>query len=70
MPFSRVDTYVRNDGRWRLLSMAALNVPRLPEPARTDSEIYSEYAGTQVTSPELQVVVTREGARFFTTRAS
>jgi len=59
----RLDTYVRIDGVWRLLSMAVAEAASWPEPAVVDPRLYAEYAGTYELSPETRVVVTVEGGR-------
>lgn len=54
----RVDSYVRLNGEWRLLSMAIMEVPSWPDVATIDPKLYSEYAGTYEVSKEILVIVT------------
>ena len=61
----RVDTYVRLNGEWKLLSMAAILLPPWPATVRVDPKTYGEYEGTYGATTEIQVVVTREGDRLF-----
>ncbi|HRC86706.1 MAG TPA: DUF4440 domain-containing protein [Thermoanaerobaculia bacterium] len=61
----RVDTYIRQGGAWRLLSMAVTPQPSWPKPATVDAKLYEDYAGTYQISPSLQAVVTVEGGRLF-----
>jgi hypothetical protein len=59
----RLDTYVRLDGTWRLLSMAVIEVPSWPEVAAVDPQIYSEYAGVYRLSPTISIVITQDSGR-------
>jgi Domain of unknown function (DUF4440)/Domain of unknown function (DUF3471) len=57
----RLDTYVRIDRRWRLLSMAAAEPPSWPDVATVDPAVYADYVGTYRMSPTTMIVVTNEG---------
>jgi Domain of unknown function (DUF4440) len=56
----RIDTYVRRDDEWRLLSMSIVEVPSWPDVATIDPQLYSEYTGTYQLSPDVFVIVTNE----------
>ena len=56
----RLDTYVRIEGAWRLLSMAVAEQPSWPEVATIDPKRLAEYAGTYRLSPTMSMVVTYE----------
>jgi len=56
----RIDSYVRLNGQWRLLSMAMMEVPSWPDVAAVDPKLYSEYAGTYELAKDIVVVVTNE----------
>jgi hypothetical protein len=43
---SRLDTYVRVDGAWRLLSMAAIEAVSWPDVATIDARVLQDYVGT------------------------
>jgi ketosteroid isomerase-like protein len=57
----RLDTYVRRDGGWRLLSMAIVEAPSWPDVAAIDGRLLDEYAGTYRVAPAVDVVITNEG---------
>lgn len=57
---SRLDTYVRIAGAWRLLSMAIVEAPSWPDVAAIDARLLDDYAGTYRLSPDIVVVVTNE----------
>jgi hypothetical protein len=57
----RLDTYVRIDGRWRLLSMAAAEPPSWPDVATVDPAVYADYVGTYRMTPTTMIVITNEG---------
>ena len=59
----RLETYLRLEGTWRLLSMAIAETPSWPEVATIDPRLYSEYAGTYRLTPETLIVVTNEAGR-------
>lgn len=59
----RLDTYVRIDGTWRLLSMAVAEPPSWPDVAVIDPRLYAEYAGIYELSPDTRVVITNERGR-------
>jgi hypothetical protein len=61
----RLDTYVRIDGRWRLLSMAIAEPPSWPDVAAIDSRLYAAYAGVYQLSPETSIVVTEANGHLF-----
>lgn len=56
----RLETYVRINGAWRLLSMAAAHAPSWPDVAVIDPKLYSEYAGTYQLTPGTLIVITNE----------
>ena len=60
---TRVDTYVRKGGAWRLLSMAAADVATWPDAAAVDPRLLDEYAGTYQMSLGYLIVVTHEAGR-------
>jgi hypothetical protein len=59
--WKHVDTYVRINGEWRLLSMALAAPPSWPEVAAIDPHFYSDYVGTYQLSPDVHVRITYEG---------
>src|SRR5262245_6434406 len=57
---TRVDTYARIEGSWRLLSMAAADVVTWPDVAALDPRLLNDYAGTYEMSPGYLIVITNE----------
>lgn len=62
----RIDTYVRIDGAWRLLSMSIVEPPTWPDVATIDPQLYSDYTGTYQVSAGIFVVVTNEAGHLMT----
>jgi ketosteroid isomerase-like protein len=58
---SRVDTYVRLDGAWRLLSMAVVEAVSWPDVATVDAKVLQEYAGTYRVSAGIAVEIGVQG---------
>ncbi len=65
LPLIHLDTYTRRDGEWKLLSMAALDVPSWPDVAKINAKLYAEYAGTYEIAPEATLTVTSEHGHLF-----
>jgi hypothetical protein len=61
----RLDTYVRIDGSWRLVSMAIAETPSWPEVASIDATLLGAYAGVYELSPDVSIVVTTADGRLF-----
>jgi hypothetical protein len=61
----RLDTYVRVDREWRLLSMAIAEPPSWPDVVAIDPRLYAEYAGVYELSPETSIVVTHANGHLF-----
>lgn len=57
----RLDTYLRVEGQWRVLSMAISEPPQWPQIVQVDPRLFDEYAGTYQLDPTTSVVVTHEG---------
>jgi hypothetical protein len=54
---SRVDTYVRLDGAWRLLSMVVIEMASWPEVAAIEPRVLQDYAGTYRVSRDIVVEI-------------
>lgn len=65
LPLIHLDTYTRTDGEWKLLSMAAVDVPSWPDVAKISARLYAEYAGTYEIAPDATLKVTNENGRLF-----
>jgi hypothetical protein len=59
----RLDTYVRQKGKWRLLSMGIAVSPNWPEVAKIDTRVYQDYVGIYQFSPTTQIVISEENGR-------
>jgi hypothetical protein len=59
----RLDTYVRLDGVWRLLSIAVAEPPGWPDVAAVDPTVYAEYAGIYQLSADTSITVTHDDRR-------
>ncbi len=57
---THLDTYVRRNGDWRLLSMAVAKLPASPSIAKIDPKLYLEFVGTYETAPGEQGTITFE----------
>ncbi len=56
----RVDTYIKIDNSWRLLSMSVAVPPTWPDVAVIDTSVYREYAGTYELTPQIQIAISNE----------
>jgi hypothetical protein len=56
----RLDTYVRQKGKWLLLSMSIAVSPSWPEVAKIDTRVYQDYVGTYQFSPTAQILISEE----------
>jgi len=66
---SRLDTYVRLEGTWRLLSMAVIEAVSWPDVAVVDARVLQEYAGTYHLSPTLGIEIAVSGDHLVQTMA-
>jgi ketosteroid isomerase-like protein len=63
--FRSTDTYVRRDGRWKLLASQVMVIPDERKTAAVDPALYDDYVGLYQLSPTVRYQVTREGNRLF-----
>jgi hypothetical protein len=61
----RLDTYVRIDRAWRLLSMAIAEPPSWPDVATIDPQLFAAYAGVYELSPETSIIVTQANGHLY-----
>jgi hypothetical protein len=59
-PSSRLESYVRLDGSWRLLTAAIADVPSWPEALALDAETLSAYVGDYAFSSSTRVTISVE----------
>ncbi len=57
----RLDSYVRRDGRWRLLTMAVTEPPQWPDPVVLPASTLDELVGRYRLGPDAYVDVARAG---------
>ena len=63
--FRSTDTYLRRDGRWKLIASQIMVIPDQRKTAVVDPALYDDYAGVYELSPSVRYQVTREGNRLF-----
>ena len=61
--FRSTDTYLRRDGRWRLIALQLQVLPSELEPVAIDPKLLDAYVGRYRLAPEVVYTVTREGNR-------
>ena len=61
--FHSTDTYLRRDGRWRLIALQVQVLPSELEPVAVDPKIFDAYVGRYQLASDTVYVVTREGNR-------
>lgn len=61
--FRSTDTYLRRDGRWRLIASQLQVLPSELEPVAVDPKLFDAYVGRYQLAPEVVYTVTREGNR-------
>jgi len=62
---NHLDSYARENGKWKLLSMAVADLPAWPDVARVSAKLLSEYAGIYQIAPDMLLKVTIENGRLF-----
>lgn len=60
---ARLDVYVRQGGRWRLLTMTAARIPPAPQALQVNAAVLAEYAGRYRFAPTIVSNVRVEGDR-------
>src|SRR5262249_2110171 len=60
---ARLDVYVRQGGRWRLLTMTAARIPQAPETIAMSAQRLAEYVGVYRFAPDIVSTVRLDGAR-------
>ncbi len=60
---ARTDVYVRQRGRWRLLTMTAVTIPQPPARVDMSAEALAQYAGVYRFAPEIVSTVRLDGVR-------
>lgn len=60
---ARLDVYVRQGGRWRLLTMTAARVPQAPQAISVSPETLAQYVGVYRFAPNITSTVRIDGAR-------
>ena len=61
--FRSTDTYLRRDGRWRLIATQLQVLPGELEPVAVDPKLFDAYVGRYQLAPDVVYTVTREGNR-------
>lgn len=60
---ARLDVYVRQGGRWRLLTMTAARIPQAPPSIEVSAAVLADYAGLYRFAPEIVSTVRLDGGR-------
>jgi hypothetical protein len=61
--FHSTDTYLKRDGRWRVIALQLQVLPSELEPVSVDPKLFDAYVGRYQLAPDVVYVVTREGNR-------
>jgi len=61
--FHSTDTYLKRDGRWRMIAAQVQVLPSELEPVAVDPKIFDAYVGRYQLAPDVVYIVTREGNR-------
>jgi len=62
---NHLDSYTRENGRWKLVAMAVADLPTWPDVVKVGVKLLSEYAGTYQIAPDMLLKVTIENGRLF-----
>jgi hypothetical protein len=62
---ARLDVYLRQGGRWRLLTMTAARIPQAPQPIEVSAATLADYAGVYRFAPEILSTVRADNGRLF-----
>ena len=62
---ARLDVYVREHGRWRLLTMTAARIPQAPQAIELSPSVLADYAGRYRFAPNIVSTVRLDGARLW-----
>jgi hypothetical protein len=62
--YRKCETYVKQDGAWKLVALAQQRIPNTTRvPAKVDTAIYDDYVGDYEVGPHFIVYVRRDGNR-------
>lgn len=62
---NHLDSYARENGQWKLLSMAVADLPTWPDVAKISNKLLSQYAATYQIAADMTLKVTVANGRLF-----